>query len=60
MASFGAREAIVPRTMLPRRAPAFVGSSFHEALAAGRVPEGFEPVCEADGVAVLRALRPAR
>ncbi len=55
MASFGAREVIVLRAMLPRRAPAFVGSPFHDALAAGHLPEGFEPVCEAPGVAVLRA-----
>jgi hypothetical protein len=59
MASFGAREAIVLRTMLPRRATAFVGSPFHEALSAGGVPAGFERVCQTDGVAVLRAPRPA-
>jgi hypothetical protein len=58
MASFGAREAVVLRTMLPRRAPAFVGSPFHEALSAGGVPDGFESVCQTDGVAVLRAPRP--
>jgi len=60
MASFGAREVIVLREMLPRRAPAFVGSPFHEALVAGRVPAGFELVCEAAGVTVLRAPAPAR
>ncbi|MFM1987611.1 MAG: hypothetical protein RJA99_568 [Pseudomonadota bacterium] len=54
MRRFDAREVLVVPPALARRAPAFVGQPFHEALAAGRVPDGFEAVCDSPAVRVLR------
>lgn len=56
MDRFGAHEVLVVPPALARRAPAFVGQPFHAVLAAGGVPEGFEPVCDGPAVRVLRRL----